>query len=143
MGFRVNIYVETSRKGPSRGPGAYYGKVEFMKKDGNPEYREVHGYSESTYENELALKGIVAALKLLTKSCCVRVFTPCEHVLHTVHNAWNVQWEKNGWMKSNGKYPNNLELWKELSKVSLKHAVSYTGEDHPYREKMKEELKSF
>ena len=29
MGFRVNINVETSRKGPSRGPGAYYGKVEW------------------------------------------------------------------------------------------------------------------
>lgn len=141
MGFRVNIYVESSRKGPSKGPGAYCYIVEYLLKDGSPLTLEGMERFDSTYENVLALKGIIAAVKRLKKPCCIRVFTPCEHVWVTTNNAWHVQWQKNGWMKSNGKYPNNLELWQELVEVMLPHAATYTKEDHSYRKLMQDKLK--
>ena len=141
MGFRVNIYVESSRKGPSKGPGAYYYIVEYILQDGSPLTLEGTERIDSTYENVLALKGIIAAVKKLKKPCCIRVFTPCEHVLNTTNNAWHIQWQKHGWKKKNGKEIRNVELWQELVEVMLPHAATYTKEDHTYRKLMQDKLK--
>ncbi len=32
MEFRVNIYIETSRRGPSKGPGKYMYVIEYLSK---------------------------------------------------------------------------------------------------------------
>lgn len=40
MEFRVNIYIETSRHGPSKGPGKYMYLIEFLLKNGDPVTRE-------------------------------------------------------------------------------------------------------
>lgn len=141
MEYRVNIYIETSRRGPSKGPGKYMYLIEFVSaKTGNPITREGIESFEGTYENELALRAIIAAGKRLTKPCSIRIFTGCNHILSTTHNSWHIQWQKNGWRKANGTQVKNAELWEQLVAVLTPHAVTYTKDEHSYKRWMREQL---
>ena len=140
MEFRVNIYIEASRHGPSKGPGKYMYLIEFLLKNGDPVTREAIESFECTFENELALKAIIAAAKRLTRPCLIRVYTGCNHILSTTHNSWHIQWQKNGWRKSNGKEIRNAALWEELVAVMEPHAVTYTKDEHSYRKWMQEQM---
>ena len=114
MEFRVNIYIETSRRGPSVGTGKYMYLIEFL--------------SKKTGER-------------LTKPCSIRIFTGCNHILSTTHNSWHIEWQKNGWKKKNGEPIKNAALWEELVAVMDKHAVSYTKDEHSYKSWMQEQMK--
>ena len=141
MEFRVNIYIETSRRGPSEGKGKYIYVLEYMLKDGTPYTKDGTETFEKINENKLVLKAIIAAGKRLTKPCSIRIFTGCNHVLSTTHNGWHIEWQKNGWKKKNGQPINNAALWEELVTVLDKHAVTYTKDEHSYRKWMREQLK--
>lgn len=141
MEFRVNIYISTSRRGPSKGPGKYMYVIEFLsKKTGEPITREGMENFENTFENELALKAIIAAAKKLNKKCAIRVFTECSYVYNSMNAGWPVQWKKSGWIKSKDKPVKNAELWQELLEIMEKHVVTYTKEDHSYKSWMKEQM---
>ena len=141
MEFRVNIYIETSRRGPSKGPGKYMYLIEYLlKKTGEPATIHKIESFEETRENELALKAIIAAGKRLNKPCCIRIFTGCNHILSTTHNGWHIEWQKNGWKKKNEEPIKNAALWEELVAVLNEHAVSYTKDEHSYRNWMREQL---
>ena len=139
MEYRVNIYIETGRRGPSKGPGKYMYVIEFLKGD-TPVTREGIESFENTFENELALKAMIAAAKRLTKPCDIRFYTTCNHVLSTTHNSWHIQWQKNGWRRSDGREAKNAALWEELVAVLQPHAVTYTKDEHSYRRWMREQL---
>ena len=140
MEFRVNIYIETSRRGPSEGKGKYIYVLEYMLKDGTPYTKDGTETFEKINENKLVLKAIIAAGKRLTKPCSIRIFTGCNHVLSTTHNGWHIEWQKNGWKKKNGQPINNAALWEELVTVLDKHAVTYTKDEHSYKRWMREQL---
>ena len=140
MEFRVNIYIETSRRGPSEGKGKYIYVLEYMLKDGTPYTKDGTETFEKINENKLVLKEIIAAGKRLTKPCSIRIFTGCNHVLSTTHNGWHIEWQKNGWKKKNDKPINNAALWEELVTVLDKHAVTYTKDEHSYKRWMREQL---
>lgn len=140
MEFRVNIYIETSRRGPSKGPGKYMYILEYMLKDGTPYTKDGTETFEKINENKLVLKAIIAAGKRLTKPCSIRIFTGCNHVLSTTHNGWHIEWQKNGWKKKNGQPINNAALWEELVTVLDKHAVTYTKDAHSYKKWMQEQM---
>lgn len=140
MEFRVNIYIATSRRGPSKGAGKYMYLLEYIQKSGEPFTVSGTESFENTYENELALKAIIAAAKRLKKTCSIRIFTGCNHILSTTHNSWHIQWQKNGWKKKNGVPVRNAELWEELVAVLERHNVTYTKDDHPYKRWMTEQL---
>lgn len=139
--YHVNIYIEPSRRGPSRGPGKYLYLMEYTLKNGTPYTVEGVENFEDTTENELVLRAIIAAGKRLSKPCQVRIFTGCNHVLSTVHNSWQIQWQKNGWKKKNGEPIRNAQLWEELTEVMDKHVVGYTKDEHSYQRWMREKLK--
>ena len=101
MEFRVNIYIETSRRGPSKGPGKYMYLMEYIRKNGEPFTIGDTECFESTFENELTLKAMIAAAKRLTKPCVIRFYTTCNHVLSTTHNSWHIQWQKK-WLEKVG-----------------------------------------
>lgn len=142
MDFKVNIYIETSRRGPSKGPGKYMYLVEFIsQKTGEPITRDGMESFDCTFENELVLKAIIAAGKRLTKPCSIRVFTGCGYVFNSMSAGWPVQWRKNGWIKAGDKPVKNVDLWKELLDVMEKHAVTYTKKEHSYKNWMQEQMK--
>ncbi|MDE7247768.1 MAG: hypothetical protein K2N43_07760, partial [Lachnospiraceae bacterium] len=82
--MNVNIYIETAFKGPAKRRMAGAWLVEYtLKSSGKPVTRGGILYADITTENEMALRLLNQALSILTKTCCIRVFTECTHILNT------------------------------------------------------------
>ena len=86
--FHVNIYIETSIKGPAVKEAAGEWLVEYVTGTGIPVTRSGIIWRKKTTENALTLELLRNAFSILTKTCCVRVNTQCEHVLNVVNNHW-------------------------------------------------------
>ena len=132
----VNIYIETGHKGPAKRRMAGAWLVEYILKSGKPVTRGGILYADITTENEMALWLLVQALSILTKTCCVRVFTECTHILNTMQNHWMWQWQKNGWVNAKGKPVSNMDLWKKCAGLTERHMTEWTDGEHSYRQCM-------
>ena len=134
--MNVNIYIETSFKGPAvkRAAGAWI--VEYVLSTGKPVTRGGILYADKTTENGLALQLIRKSFAILTKTCCVRVYTECGHVLRTMQNQWLSQWRGKGWVNAKGKSVRNAELWNRCVELFDHHMTEWTDEWHAYRQCM-------
>lgn len=137
----VNIYIDTSIKGPSKRKGAYIYILEYRTGDGKIVTRDGRGILDQATENELALTAITDALKRLNKSCSVRVFTRCDHILNAMKNHWARQWQKKGWVNAKGKKVRNADLWEKVLTELDKHICLFTDQEHSYGSWMESELK--
>lgn len=132
--FEVNLYIETTIKGPAIRSAAGMYVLEFIKKNGEPETRNEVIYHERTRENELVLELIISAFKRLQKPCSVLVNTECQHVLNVLNNMWLPHWEKAGWINAKGKEVAHKELWQQYLQLQEPHLVNITDEQHSYKE---------
>lgn len=139
--FCVNIYIETSVRGPAVKRGAGEWLVEFIRGDGIPVTRSGILRKEKTNENALALELLKDAFSILTKSCSVRVNTQCEHILNTMQNHWLSQWKKNAWRNAKGKPVKNMELWKKCSELMENHCTEFSSGPHPYQMVMQMDIR--
>ena len=139
--MNVNIYIETSFKGPAtrRAAGAWI--VEYIISTGRPVTRGGILYSDGTTENDLALCLIEKAFSILTKTCCAVVFTECGHVLRTMQNHWLAQWQKKGWINAKGKLIRNAEAWNRCALLLEHHMTEWTDRPHEYRQCMQDRLR--
>lgn len=128
----VRIYVMTTAKGPAIRKYAHYIYILECDTPNGPVKRKGSGTIENCTENQIELTALIKAFMRLNKSCSVRVFTRCEHILNSVGNGWVYQWKKNGWRKSGDRPVKNAELWQQLLNVTEKHSVTYSSEDHSY-----------
>lgn len=129
----VNIYIETACKGPAKRRMAGGWVVECIRRSGVPETRGGIIYADIITENEMALLLLKHAFSILTKTCCVRVFTTCTHILNTMENHWLWQWQKNGWQNARGKTVGNADLWQQCAALLEEHVTEWTDEEHSYR----------
>lgn len=134
--FDVNIYIETSARGPKsrRAAGMYV--LECIKEGRVAGTKDGFIYMDMAAENALVLALLQQAFSRLTKACSVRVNTQCSYVLGTINNYWIIQWRKNGWLNAKGKSVANREAWEVLSGQMADHLVSADQGWHGYRELM-------
>lgn len=138
--FNVNIYIETSIHGPAVKRAAGMWIVEYQLKNGEPVTREGIILEEKITENALALKLLIEALSVLTKTCSVRVNTECKHILNAIQNQWIAQWEKNHWINAKGELVKNMELWKKCNELLKMHLTCFESGWHAYRNVMMYEI---
>lgn len=98
-------------------------------------------WKPETTENALALELLEEALSSLGKTCSVRVFTQCAHVLSTVNNHWLPQWEKRGWVNARGKLVGNAGLWQQVYRLMQNHFVEACPDSHAYQTVMRHDIK--
>lgn len=134
--MNVNIYIETAYKGPAKRRMAGAWLVEYLLQSGKPVTRGGILYADIITENEMTLRLMQQAFSILTKTCCVRVFTTCTHVLNTMQNNWLWQWQKNDWQNARGKPVSNVDLWKQCAALIEQHVAEWTDEEHSYRQCM-------
>lgn len=137
---KVNIYVETTYKGPAKRDGTAMWIVEYEKKSGELVTREGKIHLENGTENQITLKAIAQAAGILVKPCSVRVFTRCEHVLNAIKNGWPKRWEKDGWINAKGKPVGNAQEWKRAVDALGKHSYLFQTGRHGYQEVMQWDL---
>ena len=110
--------------------------MEYVSKSGQPVTRGGMLYTDLSTELEMSLMLIRQAFSILTKTCCVRVFTPCQSILGTMQNHWLWQWRKNDWNNAKGRPVKNAHMWKQCADLIEEHITEWTDEDHSYRQCM-------
>lgn len=97
MEFKVNIYIATTWKSPRQKEGSAAWLVETIKKDGTIVTRPEDGPGvmrlEGT-ETSATLTALTEALKILTKSCEIRIFTLNERIFDTTKKRVAGEMEK-------------------------------------------------
>ncbi len=137
----LNIYIDTSLKGPRRGNGtcAYIISCEVCA----GKVADTGGFvwREDATENSLALTGLLEALRRLNTACAISIYLECPYVAAALRNGWYQEWRYNGWMTVKGKPVTDAGLWEEIeSLLCLNAYVVLLREPHPYREWMRREL---
>lgn len=140
--FDVNIYIETTTRGPAIRDGAYFYLLEYIQSNGDPFTKDGGDFIESSTENQLALTAMVEATKRLTKPCSIHFYTDCNHIINSLGNWWPRRWQDNDWKKPNGKPVKNRELWEEFLKLTEIHLITVTDSTgNTYKNCMQADLK--
>ena len=90
--------------------------VEFRKK--------ISGGEKMTTNNRMELIAVIEALKIVKKSSNIEIFSDSKYVIDGM-TKWLQNWQKNNWCGSDKKPIKNVELWKFLAELALKHNISW------------------
>ncbi len=86
--------------------------------------KEISGGQKATTNNQMELKAVIEALKILKKPSKIIIYTDSVYVKDGI-TKWIFNWKKNGWRSASKKPIKNIELWQELDELNSKHDVEY------------------
>lgn len=86
--------------------------------------KEIFGYSLDTTNNQMELQAAIEALKILKKSCKIKLYTDSQYVKKGI-TEWIDGWKQNNWRKSDNKPIKNADLWQSLLELTKKHEVKW------------------
>lgn len=111
------IYTDGACRG-NPGPGSYGYMIQ---KNDETVIDEGHGVSKLTTNNKMELTAVIEALKAVENSVTpmheVFIYTDSKYVVDGM-KSWVAGWKRRGWKKADKKEPENLDLWKELDRLS-------------------------
>jgi ribonuclease HI len=107
----MKIYVDGSAQ-PNPGKGGF-GLVAM--EDDVVCYAYAHHEDETT-NNRQELKGILLAMVMYGDRKNIDVYSDSAYAVNTFNN-WMFSWERNGWVKSDGQTPENIDLIKAYYKL--------------------------
>lgn len=103
-------------------PGGAAGLVEVWKDE--RWHRRDYWISEpNTTNNRMALRSAILPLRLLKHPCRVRFTSDSQYLVKGI-TEWIHGWKKRGWKRKGGAIE-NLELWKELYRITDRHELSW------------------
>ncbi len=114
----VEIYTDGACKG-NPGPGGWGVYLR-----AGPAQRELHGGEALTTNNRMELTAVIEALKALTRSCEVTLYTDSQYVQKGIQE-WVHAWQRNGWKTANRQPVKNADLWQELLAQTQRHQIQW------------------
>ncbi|NLW89660.1 MAG: ribonuclease HI [Clostridiaceae bacterium] len=87
--------------------------------------KEVSGGERSTTNNRMELVAAIEAMNLLKQPCRVRVFSDSAYLVNAFRLGWIDNWKRNGWKNSARETVSNLDLWKDLDRLSSIHQIEW------------------
>ncbi|MDA0902403.1 MAG: ribonuclease HI [Proteobacteria bacterium] len=90
----------------------------------NQHQKKISGSVCDTTNNQMELKAVIEALKILKRTVQIVVHTDSIYVKDGI-TKWIDNWKNNGWRTANKKPVKNLELWKELDELVANHQISW------------------
>ncbi len=121
----VVIYSDGSSRG-NPGNGGYGTVVLFTDSKGVVHEKQISEGYKMTTNNRMELRGVIAGLKILTRSCKVEVITDSKYVVDAFNQNWISGWQKNNWRNSKKETVKNKDLWVELIELTKRHEVRFT-----------------
>jgi ribonuclease HI len=113
---QVVVHTDGACKG-NPGPGGWGALLEY-----GDHTREIFGGELHTTNNRMELRAVIEALKVLSRSCPVKIVTDSQYVQKGVE-SWMPQWKRKNWKTSAGKPVANRDLWEALDQELLRHQV--------------------
>lgn len=129
----VTIFTDGSCRG-NPGPGGWAALLLYPGRE-----ETVCGFVPQTTNNRMELLAAIEALRSLRSPTKVTLFTDSLYVRDGI-TTWLQKWQKNAWLKADGKPVKNADLWKELEAVARTHLIAWrwvaghTG--HPENERV-------
>jgi len=87
--------------------------------------KRISGAEESTTNNRMELTAVIEGLKCLKEPCIVEVYSDSAYVVNAFVNGWILGWEKSGFVKADNKPVLNVDLWRELLRLTRIHRVEF------------------
>lgn len=115
----ITIHTDGSCLG-NPGPGGYGAILMY----GGHRKKLSGGFSHTT-NNRMEIFAAIAALESLKEPCGALIYSDSSYLVNAVKSGWIANWKANGWRKSNKKSIQNVDLWKRLDAMLLKHQVSF------------------
>ncbi len=137
----VDIYIDTSIKGPRRRDGWWTYIIAMETGSGTADTGDT-GKAEDTTENQATLIAFETALKRLKKPCHLVLHMECDYVATALTSGWLDQWRYNGWMTAKNKPVCDSEKWQSIQSLLNAHEYEVIlKEPHTYREWMRSKLR--
>jgi len=116
---KVTIYTDGGCT-PNPGPGGYgivliYGE----------QRRELSGGYRSTTNNRMELTAAIRGLQALKEPCDVTLFSDSQYVVNGITKGWARRWKSKGWIKSDKRPAENVDLWEDLLNLCATHTVRF------------------
>ena len=115
---RVTIYTDGACRG-NPGTGGWGAVLYSADKT-----KKIYGGELATTNNRMELSAALNALKVLKKSCDIKLFTDSQY-LRLGSTQWIARWHQNNWMSSSKKPIKNRDLWQELFELSKMHKINW------------------
>ena len=139
--FKVNIYIETSLKGPGKREGWYAAVLEFVK-NGKAITREDFVKEKETTYHKSVLCALLKALERLNANCNLNIYTDSVFVQNSVENHLT-GWKANGFVNAKNEPIKNQAEWKEVARLISGHNVKFRITNrNPYTVWMREKAKN-
>lgn len=85
---------------------------------------EIGESDKYTTNNKMELSAALFAIKKVKRSSNIKLYSDSSYLVNGI-NKWIINWERNGWVKSDKKPVENKEIWQSLYKESKKHAITF------------------
>lgn len=137
----VDIYIDTSIKGPRRRDGTCLYILAFQAANGKTADRGRRIQRADATENQLTLLGLEAALRHLKEPCRLILHLECTYVASALQHRWFDEWRHNGWMNAKNKVVSNADTWQAIEYLLNAHVFEVVlKQPHTYRDWMRREL---
>lgn len=138
--FEVNIYLETSLKGPGTRKGWYAAVLEFVK-NGKAITREDFVSEEETTYHKSVLCAMAKSLERLNTNCHLNIYTDSEFVKNSVEKNLE-RWKSNDYVNVKDEPIKNQGEWREIGRLLAGHEVKFRiTKRHKYTVWMRNEAK--
>lgn len=118
----LGVVVIHTDGGASPNPGI--GGYGVVLQKGNHRKELFAGYKLTT-NNRMEMMGVIVALEALQEPSRVILHTDSKYVVDSISKRWVYGWKRRGWKKSDGKRPENVDLWTELIRLLDIHDVEF------------------
>lgn len=136
----VNLYIETSIRGPRRRPGAYAYVLEYKAAAGVATYTASKALESTTEHQSLGFAIRAAAGHL--KRCNLTIHTSSSYI-KSVFDTWLDNWIQNDFRNAKGAPVADAEVWKEIAeKLNGNPVQAVVTTEHTYRDWMLREVDS-
>jgi ribonuclease HI len=131
---RITIYVDGCCLG-NPGPGAYCALIQAA----GEARTSLVGSEPHTSSNRMALQGAIAALSECEQRprTELRICSDSEYLVKNMSERID-EWKQRGWKLKSGKPPENIDLWKRLGTLALRHNIEWDWIDKDDRNPLHE-----
>lgn len=137
--YKVDIYLETSLKGPGTRRGWYAAVIECTKKDNSVYWKGDFAQEESITYHKSVLLALLKSLNRLNASSDLTIHTDSYYLITNIEQGHLERWSKNGFLNIKGEPIKNQNEWKEVARLLKGHKVSFCYEKrNKYSAKMHE-----
>lgn len=109
---KIDIHTDGACSG-NPGPGGWCSILVY-----NGTEKEISGSEAWTTNNQMELKSVIEALKMLNRPCEISLYSDSQYVVKGI-NEWLP-----GWVKTNFKGKKNVDMWGEYLELTKKHKIT-------------------